>query len=372
MVTTSSPADAEAMANSQEEAASALAPALTASQQKPRPLVLFLDLLRSETAAEPARMVQALQGLRAYQEAERAPPPEPMPAVAHRKGAALRDYGGSGPPVLFVPSLINPPTILDLGRGKIAAALAGGARPPRAAAGLGTGPVRAAGPFGRRHVTELLLPLMREIGEPPALAGYCLGGTMAIAAAALAPVRQLLTIAAPWRFCGFPDASRRQLGRLWESASPTVAALGVLPMEVLQSAFWSLDPHRTVSKFEMLASLPADSAQARSFVTMEDWANDGRDRQRRGREMFRGFLRRRFAGQGRLGSRGSPDRPRRFALPRPATSFPPPTDRAAASAPAGGERLELALGHVGMVAGSRAREALWEPLDRWLSEPAAD
>jgi polyhydroxyalkanoate synthase len=38
----------------------------------------------------------------------------------------------------------------------------------------------------------------------------------------------------------------------------------------------------------------------------------------------------------------------------------------------GGERLELALGHVGMVVGSRARELLWEPLDAWLSQQRPD
>jgi polyhydroxyalkanoate synthase len=37
-----------------------------------------------------------------------------MPAIAERRGVSLRDYGGSGAPVLFVPSLINPPNILDL------------------------------------------------------------------------------------------------------------------------------------------------------------------------------------------------------------------------------------------------------------------
>jgi polyhydroxyalkanoate synthase len=186
-------------------------------------------------------------------------------------------------------------------------------------------------------------------------------------------VRQLLTIAAPWRFCGFPDASRRQLGRLWESASPTVAALDVLPMEVLQSAFWSLDPHRTVSKFEMLASLPPGSAQARSFVTMEDWANDGPPiGKAAAREMFEDFFAADLPGKGAWAVGGRLIDP--AALPCPARHVLSTTDRIvpAASAPAGGERLELALGHVGMVTGSRARQALWEPLDRWLSEPAAD
>jgi polyhydroxyalkanoate synthase len=44
-------------------------------------------------------------------------------------------------------------------------------------------------------------------------------------------------------------------------------------MEVLQSAFWSLDPARTVAKFEAFAS--AKGAKAEEFVALEDWANDG-------------------------------------------------------------------------------------------------
>ena len=49
------------------------------------------------------------------------------------------------------------------------------------------------------------------------------------------------------------------------------------------------------------------------------------------------------------------------------------TDRIvpAATAVRAGERIDLALGHVGMVVGSRAKEALWEPLAGWLSRTAA-
>jgi polyhydroxyalkanoate synthase len=45
------------------------------------------------------------------------------------------------------------------------------------------------------------------------------------------------------------------------------------------------------------------------------------------------------------------------------------TDRIvpAATALRAGERLDLHLGHVGMVVGSRAGEKLWAPLARWLS-----
>ena len=56
-------------------------------------------MLQRETAANPARLARALEGLRKYQDAPRQQPPEPMPTLADRLGASLRDYGGTGPPV---------------------------------------------------------------------------------------------------------------------------------------------------------------------------------------------------------------------------------------------------------------------------------
>ena len=54
------------------------------------------------------------------------------------------------------------------------------------------------------HIEQLLLPLLRGIGEPVTLIGYCLGGTMAIAAANLVAVEQVVTLAAPWHFRAIP------------------------------------------------------------------------------------------------------------------------------------------------------------------------
>src|SRR6476661_1471252 len=249
MMTTSS-SDSEAAISNSSAVDSALAPKLAAPQHKPRPLPLFLEMLRSETAAEPARMTRAPEGLRKYQEAERTAPHAPMPAIAERLGASLRDYGGGdGPPIVFVPSLINPPSILDLEGKSLLRWLAGqGVRPllldwgwdVAARAGLSVGD----------HVAEVMLPLLDTLDERPILVGYCLGGTMAYAAAALRPVKGVATIAAPWHFSGFPDAARARLAALWHSARPTAERLGLLPMEALQSAFWALDPARTVRKFE--------------------------------------------------------------------------------------------------------------------------
>jgi len=152
-------------------------------------------------------MKAALEGLRKYQEAARPAPPAPMPALAEAHGAALRDYGGDGPPVLFVPSLINPPNVLDMGERSLLRWLAGqGRRVLLLDWGWPGSDLRDMSIAG--HVERIALPLMDELGEPADLVGYCLGGTMALAAAQLCKVKSVATIAAPWHFDGFPEQAR--------------------------------------------------------------------------------------------------------------------------------------------------------------------
>jgi len=311
-------------------------------------------------------MKRALDGLRRYQEFPREPPRERMPAVAERGRAAVRDYGGPGAPVLFVPSLINPPSVLDLSQDKslLRWLAASGHRVLLLDWGWPDESRSALSVAG--HVEEIALPLIEALGEPPALVGYCLGGTIALGAARAARAPAVAAIAAPWRFKGFPDDARAKLAALWAGAQPALAALGVLPMEVLQSAFWSLDPARTVAKFEAFAE--ADGEKAREFVTLEDWANDGPPlAAAAARELFEDFFRDDRTGRGEWRVAGTAVDP--GTLPCSVLDIVSTVDRIvpAATAAEAGERLELALGHVGMVVGSRGREALWEPLERWLS-----
>ncbi len=330
-------------------------------------------MLRSETSANLERTRRALAGLRRYQEAPRRPPATPMPAIAELRGAALRDYGGAsgeGPPLLFVPSLINPPNILDLeGKSLLRWLAVQGRRPLLLDWGWDVEARRDLTVAG--HVEEILLPLLNGIGEPPALIGYCLGGTMAVAAAALAPVGSVAAIATPWHFAGFPDEARGRLMSLWQGSAATAETLGALPMEVLQSAFWSLDPARTIAKFEAFADMP-DGPQADSFVALEDWANDGPPIPlAAARELFEELVERDAPGAGKWEVGGHKIDP--AALGVPLLNIVSTVDRIVpvATATAAGERVELDLGHVGMIVGSRAQQALWQRLDAWLSRPAA-
>jgi polyhydroxyalkanoate synthase len=364
MMIGSTPDGSAAMAKTPDEDATALAAKSAAPQHRPRPLPLFLSMLRSETGGDAARMGRALEGLRRYQEAGREPSPAPPAGVAQLLGSTLRDYGGKGPAAVFVPSLINPPSILDLAEGQSLLrwlAAEGGVRPLLVDWGWDVAARRDLSVAG--HVEAVLLPLLAALGEPAALVGYCLGGTMALGAAARVEVRGVATIAAPWRFSGFPDDARAMLARLWAGTEATAARLGMLPMEALQSAFWALDPARTVAKFEAFAGVAPESAEARAFVRLEDWANDGPPLPyAAAKELFEGFFRDDATGRGEW----------LLADPRglscPVLEIVSTTDRIvpAATAAGAGERIETARGHVGMVVGGSARDVLWAPLAEWL------
>src|SRR5207248_8022728 len=83
-------------------------------EHAPRPLPLFLELVRQVSERDPELARDALAGLRAYEVAERRERSPPKPEMTRAAGACLRDHGGEGPPAVLIPSLINPPRILDL------------------------------------------------------------------------------------------------------------------------------------------------------------------------------------------------------------------------------------------------------------------
>ena len=141
------------------------------------------------------------------------------------RGAALRDHGGAGAPVVLVPSLINPPRILDLDEQvSLTAAIA---RMERRALLVDWGAADERSELSvAGHVEALLLPLLRSIGEPVALIGYCLGGTMALAASNLVEVERVATLAAPWNFSRYPEISHRALQDMWRHSQVAAGALG--------------------------------------------------------------------------------------------------------------------------------------------------
>lgn len=331
-------------------------------------------MLRSATAQDPAAAAQALAGLRTYQAAQRAEPAPVMPVVARAGRALLRDYGGHGRPVILVPSLINGAEVLDLlpEMSLLRWLSQHGLHPYLVDWGTPAPDERDLDIGG--HVEHLLLPLIEAVGPQAALAGYCLGGTMALAAAAIRPPAALALIAAPWQFSGFPERARTGLRDLWRKTEPSARDMGVMPLEVLQTAFWQLDPLRTVQKFVAFGRGERSAAGTRLFVAVEDWANDGAPlTPAAAHDLAEHLFAENRTGTGNWRVGGQLIDP--AALACPLLDIVSSTDRivpAASSvsmATGIGHRVTLAQGHVGMIVGTRARAALWEPLAEWLGAP---
>lgn len=286
------------------------------------------------------------------------------PALAVHEGSCLEDHGGSGRPVVLIPSLINPPHILDLDS-EVSLCRAISTMGRRAML-LDWGPVHErSGLDVAGHVEQRLLPLLRSLDQPLILLGYCLGGTMAIAASNHIELEGLMTLAAPWDFSAYPDASIGVLGSIWSKAEQVARQVGALPMEVLQAAFWSLDPLRVVRKFARFATLDPTSDEARRFVTLEMWANGGEPIPfPAARELFESLFRDNDSGEGRWVVEGKP------VIPDPVirTLHCIATDDKIVpemSAPPGPSK-RFASGHVGMVVGG-ARSELHTAIAEFLA-----
>lgn len=327
-----------------------------------------------------ARLEEVHRGLRAYQAHPYVRTLVEPPVMARAGAARLLDYAGphrngQGAPVVFVPSLVNPATVLDLNeersllrwlaRQGAHVLLVDWGEPGAAEAGF------SLDDYAARHLPALI----EALGEPVILAGYCLGGLLAVATAVLHPerVKGLALLAVPWDFAGYPDQARAGLHGLWRNWAAASQALGAMPMEALQLAFAALDPTLMERKFSAFARLDPLSDEAARFVALEDWANSGPPLvASAAHQAFERFFMANDSGEGRWRIGDTPILPQHLKLPALAILsandrlVPYPAAAPLARAIAGCTAITVDAGHVGMVVGSRARELLWEPLARWL------
>ena len=120
-----------------------------------------------------------------------------------------------------------------------------------------------------------LTPLLDHIpAKSYHMMGYCMGGTLAMAAAQLnvIKIKSLTLMATPWDFHQ-PDAvgAQKLAAALQNSADEMISA------NWLQMIFWQRDPLTALSKFLHFARGNTHSHTANIFVLAEDWLNDGVD-----------------------------------------------------------------------------------------------
>jgi len=303
------------------------------------------------------------------------------PPVLWQEGTTrVLDYGAAGdPPVLLVPSLVNRAYILDLAPKKslVRFLAARGLRPLLVDWG-GPGELERGftlTDYIAGRLDAAALAAADATGAKLAVVGYCMGGLLAVALAARQPrlVRALALLATPWSFHAERAGQARLLGALAEPLAVAYAAFGVLPVDVLQALFAALDPLLTLRKFTRFATLPQDSAAASGFVALEDWLNDGIPLALPvARECLGDWYGGDTPGRGLWRVAGMPVRAERITQPSlvivPAQDriVPPATAAALWTMLPAAERLQPPLGHIGMMVGGEAPQAVWQPLARWL------
>lgn len=313
------------------------------------------------------------------------------PAVWSAGTTRLLDYGdddaASSIDVIFVPSLINRSFILDLS----------------AERSLLRWLAAQEGPDGRRirpylldwdapgdeergfdlhaYVTRRIEPAVahvaRHSGRRPVIAGYCMGGLLALAAAVRRPelTGGLALLATPWDFHADRGEHARLIGQLWPHVQPFYQTVGEVPVDVLQCLFFALDPLLALKKFTGFAATDAGSAKASAFVALEDWINDGVPLAAPvANECFTRWYGENCPGLGTWTVGDTTIRPEAVdvpslvACPTQDRIVPPESSRPLAGRIGRALVLEPAVGHVGMVVGGRAKEALWEPFAGWLHD----
>jgi poly(3-hydroxyalkanoate) synthetase len=303
------------------------------------------------------------------------------PELWREATARLLDYGtnasGNGPVVLFVPSLVNRWTVLDLmaGHSMLRWLAEQGVHPMLLDWGEPEPAFTLTDHIAGRLVRAMEAAKREAGGGRIVLAGYCMGGTFATAAAALRPdlVSGLVLLAAPWDFRAGDIERLHKLTAACAMLEPLLRDAGNVPVDMLQMLFALDDPTAVAEKFRRFGRLDQDSDAARLFVALEDWLNDGVPLSgTTARDCLRDWYRDNLPMRGEWRVAGlaidpaSIQVPAFVAAPRRDRIVPPESARPLARLLREVTLLEPDAGHVGMTAGRTAAKVLWEPLRDWL------
>ncbi len=268
-------------------------------RKAPHPLAIHLGMVAANmsdiqryasnftTSISEADAVSMVRGIKAYQEHEYIPQELPHKViwsdgnVKIKKPAvkALNIKAGTHP-LLLIPSLINKSNILDISKER--SMLRWFSDHGIEAYLLDWGDISAIEDMDtliKDKLCKAIIAVSKMSGKPIDVLGYCMGGTLLLPSYIHASkhIRRMVLLAAPWDF-SVKSSGLAQNVRIWSPAVlPVIEQRGCLPSEWVQALFASLDPNGSAQKFIRFASMDQDSLEAKLFVSVEDWLNDGVD-----------------------------------------------------------------------------------------------
>ncbi len=251
----------------------------------PRPLWLHLNAGAAMMAslsdtqnmfgASAQILQEALDGIKAYQISDIQPFNRPYITLMEHEGSRFltaQEWQGK-PYVILIPSLINSYRIFDL---KETHSLA------QTLAEQGFAPIilEWAKPESdmtlEKYISYHLKPLLEKLiakGRPIAgCLGYCMGATILTGLLCAYPgfqkiLGKMIFMAPPWDFSHFTPEQRLRLNGLALTAK---ALPNPVPFDFVQSLFWAIDPLQVLTKFRKFNTLDYKDR----FIHVEDWLNE--------------------------------------------------------------------------------------------------
>ncbi len=349
----------------------------------PRPLPAFVGMA-GLLAGSQDDLLKMITGLKMYQSHPYRRPATEDVVIWQSGTVTLRHIKAAGTcHLLLVPSMINRSAILDL-------------LPERsfarwlAAQGIDVYILDWGEPTadsGQQTLADILhqkllasmLFLNEKVGAYHAL-GYCMGGTLLAGAVHLKPegLDKVIYLASPWDFHAGDRALQRQVIMGTPSALQITEQGSALPSSWIQSVFAIVNAERNIHKFADFATMPQDSAQARLFVAVEDWLNDGVDLPSTlARECVVDWYghNKPMKGEWLVHAQGGDTAVNPALTTNPVLVVTSSTDRlvseqsshALANMIPQARLLQSTCGHIGMMTGRRAQEEVWRPIAQWIA-----
>lgn len=331
------------------------------------------------------------QGIKAYQTSPHTARPVQASIIwqsgsttLERHPTSMGQNAKNQQPILLIPSLINRANILNLDHDiSFATSLCQSGfdvytlnwnTPSKAEADF------SINDYIQQRILPAIVHLNQTLKTPPHLMGYCMGGTMAAAAASMAQnnIASLTMLAAPWDFHEPDNSISFRMQAYLMSATPVMAAQGHLPPDWIQLLFTSLDPLFAFNKFVKFAKIQPHSPDARRFVIVEDWLNDGVPLTTPAAlQALEGWYIKNEPANGvwTVGQNLITE----HSITVPVCVIASANDKlvpyqSAAKFMQQNEsvtRISPPLGHIGMMVSSRAPKLVWQPLQNWLHKIAA-
>ncbi len=336
----------------------------------------FADALKHEIEK---RVSAFAEGVNRFAEAPRPDAMPALPEVWSEGTTELLHAEAAGKPVILIPSLVNRAHILDLDPDHSLVRYL-------ADAGHDTYLVDWDAPgveemtFSIDHYVDRLERIRDHVidttGETPVIAGYCMGGNLALALTHRAPerIRAMALLATPWDFHALPPSATAMLRAMLPGLKQLIESIGNLPVDVIQAMFSSRDPGNVIRKFRRFAAMKSGGKEANAFILLEDWLNDGVPLAGAvAVECLDDWYVKNTPMTGTWMSGGTPldpgglNIPALVVIPDHDTIVPPASAAPLAELLPNVTLIKADAGHIGMVAGSRARTTLYAPLSEWIA-----